>query len=520
MNLLTSLISVSLMTLISRVLGFSRDLLIAHIFGASVFTDAFFIAFKIPNLLRRIFSEGAFFQSFIPILIDYKNKKNKKYVQEFIGSTSGFVILITSIVTILGIIFSYYIIIISAPGFFKSPEKMQLSSTLLKIIFPYILFISLSSLHSSILNSCNYFFIPSLSPIILNISIIFFTFFFNSYFESSIFSLGWSVIFGGVFQLFYQLPYLYKINMLFIPNINFRNIGLLKILKTMGPSILCFSANQISLIFNSIFSSLLHSGSISWMYYADRLIEFPISMIGVSLSTILFTSFSKIYSNRKNLEYKLLLNLGLRFALTLSLPSAVILFIFSKPLVIILFQYGKFTDFDVLMTKKALELYSFGLVSSILVKILITSFYAAQEVKIPARIAILTFFLTQLMNPCFIFYFQHAGLALSFSIASWMNFFLLYWQLYKRKLVYFKFNDAVFIIRLFIATSVMLFFLIFIIYFIPSWNIGSFFDKIIRLFAIFLFSGIVYLISLYFLRINLLDYVNRLFKKNNTALKN
>jgi putative peptidoglycan lipid II flippase len=501
------------MTLISRIFGFFRDVLIAHIFGASMFTDAFFIAFKIPNLLRRIFAEGAFYQSFIPILIDYKSRKDKEYIQEFIRSTCGFTILVLTTFVILGIIFSDYIIFISAPGFSESSKKLQLASNLLKIMFPYILFISLSSLCSSILNSYNYFFIPSLSSSLLNISIIVFSFFFSDYFEPSIISLAWSVMIGGFFQLFYQFPHLYKIKMLVFPKINFKNIGLIKVLKKMGPSTLGSCANQISLIFNTIFSSLLHSGSISWIYYADRLIEFPIGIIGVSLSTILFTSFSCSYSNNTQSEYKILLNWGIRFGLILSLPISVILFMFSKPLVIILFQYGKFTDFDVLMTQKALELYSFGLVSFILVKILVSAFYSCQEVNIPMRISILTLFLTQLMNPFLIFYFQHSGLALSCSIASWINFFLLYWKLYQKGIINFKLNDFIFIFRLLIAVLVMTFFLIFMLYFIPSWKIGSFFDKIIRLFTILSISGIVYLIALHFLGIRLLNYSDKLFQK-------
>lgn len=514
MNILKSLISVSVMTLISRALGFFRDLLIAHMFGASMFTDAFFIAFKIPNLLRRIFAEGAFSQSFIPTLIKYKLKKDEQYIQEFVKSTCGLIILILTVIVILGIIFSDYLIIISAPGFSESPEKLQLSCTLLRIMFPYILFISLSSLCSSVLNSYNCFFIPSFSPSLLNISIILFSFFFNTYFEPSIIALAWSVVIGGIFQLFYQFPYLYKINMLVFPNISFKNIGLLKVLRKMGPAFLGSCANQISLILNTIFSSLLNSGSISWMYYADRLIEFPIGIIGVSLSTILFTYFSSSYSNNNKSEYKKLLNWGIRLGLILSLPISVILFIFSKPLVIILFQYGKFTDFDVLMTQKALELYSFGLVSFILVKILVSSFYAYQEVSVPMRISILTLFLTQLMNPCLIFYFQHSGLALSCSIASWINFFLLYRKLYQKKIVDFKLNDFIFICRLLVAILVMTFFLIFMLYFIPSWKVGSFFDKIMRLFTILLISGIVYLITLHFLGIRLLHYSHKLFQKN------
>ncbi|QCI17151.1 murein biosynthesis integral membrane protein MurJ [Buchnera aphidicola (Aphis helianthi)] len=508
MNLLKSLFSLSFMTLISRILGFLRDLVIAHIFGVSIYTDAFFVAFKIPNLLRRLFFEGAFSQSFVPILIYYKSYKKIKYTKDFIASLSGLIIIFLSIIILLGIIFSSYIIEFSAPGFTQSIQKFQISSTLLKIMFPYILLVSLSSLYSSILNSWNYFSIPALAPSILNITIIILSIFFNSFFQPSILVLAWSVIIGGIIQLIYQLPSLIKINMFIMPNFNFNNIGLLKVLKKIGPCLIGASANQISLIFNTIFASLLNSGSISWMYYADRLIEFPIGMLGVSLSTILFPSLSKSYSKNRFKEYKQLLHWGFRIGLILSLPSSIILFVLAKPLVVILFQYGKFTNFDVLMTQKALELYSIGLVAFILVKVLSSAFYASQEVNIPTRIALFTLSITQILNPCLIFYFQHAGLALSFSISGWINFFLLYWKMYQKKLIHFNFNECIFIFRLLIAILSMTFVLIFMIYFIPLYDISSFFTKITRLFIILFVSGMIYLISLYFLGISFLNNSN------------
>lgn len=506
MNLLKSLISVGMMTLMSRILGFVRDVLIASIFGASIFTDAFFISFKIPNLLRRIFSDGAFAQSFIPVLMEYKNNKNHKYVQDFVSSLSSFMIFFLFIITILGMFFSQFIISISAPGFEKLPEKLILSANLLTIMFPYIFLISLSSLFSSILNSWNYFSIPAFSPIFLNISIIIFSIFFSSFFHPRILSLAWAVIIGGLIQFFYQIPFLYKINMLVIPNFHWNNIGLLRIVRKMGTAILGISANQISLIMNTIFSSLLNAGSISWIYYADRLIEFPVGILGVSLSTILFSSLTKNYKNGIKSEYKKLLNWGFRISIILSLPSAVIIFLLAKPIIIVLFQYGKFTDFDVLMTENALKLYSFGLVSFILVKILASAFYAREEVNIPMKISLLTLLLTQLMNPLLIFYFQHAGLALSISISGWINFLLLYWKLYRRKIICFKYSELIFIVHVILSTLVMIIILFFILHMMPMWNIGSFLNKVVRLFCVLLISGITYLFMLNVLGVRLLGF--------------
>lgn len=506
MNLLKPFISVSFMTLISRILGFIRDILIASTFGASMFTDVFFVSFKIPNLFRRIFSDGAFSQAFIPVLMEYKSNKNEKYIQEFLSSVFGFMFFVLLCVTILGMFFSRVLILINAPGFLESSEKLKLSENLLTIMFPYILLISLSSFFSSILNSWNYFSIPALSPIFLNISIIIFSIFFSAFFDPSITCLAWAVIIGGFFQLFYQFPFLYNINMLVMPNINWKNIGLIRVLKKIGPAILGNSANQISLIINTIFTSLLNSGSISWIYYADRLIEFPIGILGVSLNTILFTSLSKIYKKSKKSEYKELLTWGFRISLVLSIPSSLVLFFLAKPIIIVLFQYGKFTAFDVLMTEKVLKYYSFGLTSFILVKVLSSAFYSCEKINIPMKISLFILCLTQLMNPFLIFYFKHSGLALSISISGWINFLLLYLELYKRKMIFFKTSELVFICNLILSALVMILVLFFILNFMPLWDVGSFFNKIMRLIFVLFISGIVYFFMLNILGIRMLNF--------------
>ncbi|QCI23869.1 murein biosynthesis integral membrane protein MurJ [Buchnera aphidicola (Macrosiphoniella sanborni)] len=506
MNLLKSLISISFITLISRILGFTRDLFIATMFGASIYTDAFFIAFKIPNLLRRIFSEGAFSQCLIPVLIEYKSKKDIQYVKDFISSISGLMIFFLLFIIILGIFFSQFIIEITAPGFSKQPSKLLLSENLLKIMFPYILLISLSSLYSAILNSWNYFFIPALSPIFLNISLIIFSIFFSSFFCPMIFSLAWAVIVGGLIQLFYQFPLLYKINVLVIPKINFYNIACLRVLRKIGPAILGVSANQISLIVNTIFISLLSSGSISWIYYADRLIEFPIGVLGVSLTTILFAPLTKNFKKGMQLEYKKLLNWGFKMGIILSLPSSIALFFLAKPIIIVLFQYGKFTDLDVSMTEQVLKLYSFGLVSFILVKILSLAFYAQEEMNIPIKISLLTLLLSQFLNPILIFYFKHAGLALSVSISSWINFFLLYWKLYKKNIIRFQYNSVIFTTNIVISTLVMLLILMFLLKIMPIWNTDPFLYKVIHLFFIVVVSGLSYLFTLHYLGIRILNF--------------
>ncbi|QCI21631.1 murein biosynthesis integral membrane protein MurJ [Buchnera aphidicola (Hyadaphis tataricae)] len=504
MNLLKSLISVSLMTLISRILGFIRDILIASIFGVSIFTDAFFVSFKIPNLLRRIFSEGAFSQAFVPVLMEYKSNHNKKKLREFISSTLGCMCFFLFIVTILGMCFSKFLILINAPGFINFPEKLNLSEHLLQIMFPYIFVISLSSLCSSILNSWNFFSVPAFSPIFLNISIIFVSVFFSSFFNPSVLSLAWAVIIGGLCQLFYQLPFLYKINMLVVPHFNWHNRGLITVLKKIGPAILGCSATQISLILNTIFSSLLNAGSISWIYYADRLVEFPIGILGVPLSTILFTALTNSYKKNRILEGLHLLNWGFRISVICAVPGAALLFFLAKPIIIVLFQYGKFTDFDVLMIDQVLKYYSFGLIAFILVKIFSAAFYACEAINVPMKISFFTLIVTQCMNPFCIFYFQHAGLALSISIASWINLALLSRELYRRKMLFFTINELIFIVRIILSTLFMILILSIMLKFMVFSYFDSLLSKITRLVFVFFVSGFGYLLMLHFLGIRLL----------------
>ncbi|MGY3164393.1 murein biosynthesis integral membrane protein MurJ [Ewingella americana] len=290
MNLLKSLAAVSSMTMFSRVLGFARDAIVARVFGAGMVTDAFFVAFKLPNLLRRIFAEGAFSQAFVPILAEYKTQQGEEATRTFIAYVSGLLTLVLAVVTVLGMIAAPWVIYVTAPGFVDSPDKFALTSALLRITFPYILLISLASLVGAILNTWNRFSIPAFAPTFLNVSMIGFALFAAPYFHPPILALAWAVVAGGLLQLGYQLPHLKKIGMLVLPRLNLKDAGVWRVMRQMGPAILGVSVSQISLIINTIFASFLVSGSVSWMYYADRLMEFPSGVLGVALGTILLPS--------------------------------------------------------------------------------------------------------------------------------------------------------------------------------------------------------------------------------------
>ena len=420
-SLLRSLANVSGMTLVSRVLGFARDVLQARYFGAGFAAEAFFVAFKLPNLLRRIFAEGAFSQAFVPVLAEHKNTKTHQETRDFVAAVSGILCLALFILTLLGIIFAAAVIWLTSPGFTADPAKFGLTVSLLRITFPYILFISAASLIGGVLNTWGLFSIPAFTPTILNLSFIVFIVFFKGAFHPSILALAWAVFCGGLLQLLFQLPFLKKIDMLVMPRLDWRNPAVRKVIKLMGPAIFAVSIAQISLVINTIYASFLPTGSIAWMYYADRLMEFPTGILGVALGTLLLPSLAK-HAGAENKEYfSGLLDWGIRLCLLLALPAALGLGLLAKQLTMTLFMHGKFGMHDVTMTSYALMAYSFGLLGLILVKVIAPGFYANQDIKTPVKIAIFVLLCTQLMNLAFIGPLKHAGLSLSIGLSACIN---------------------------------------------------------------------------------------------------
>lgn len=510
MNLLKSLAAVSSMTMFSRVLGFARDAIVARVFGAGMATDAFFVAFKLPNLLRRIFAEGAFSQAFVPILAEYKSKQGEEATRVFVAYVSGLLTLVLALVTVAGMLAAPWVIMVTAPGFTDTADKFALTSQLLQITFPYILLISLASLAGAILNTWNRFSVPAFAPTFLNVSMIGFALFGAPYFHPPVLALAWAVTVGGVLQLVYQLPHLKKIGMLVLPRINFRDAGAMRVIKQMGPAILGVSVSQISLIINTIFASFLVSGSVSWMYYADRLMEFPSGVLGVALGTILLPSLSRSFASGNHDEYCRLMDWGLRLCFLLALPSAVALGILAQPLTVSLFQYGKFTEFDALMTQRALIAYSVGLMGLIVVKVLAPGFYSRQDIKTPVKIAIVTLVMTQLMNLAFIGPLKHAGLSLSIGLAACLNAGLLYWQLRKQQIFTPQAGWGRFLTRLIIAVVVMAAVLMGMLYVMPAWAQGNMAHRLMRLMVVVVVGATAYFATLAVLGFRVKDFARRI----------
>jgi putative peptidoglycan lipid II flippase len=509
MNLLKALAAVSSMTLLSRILGFVRDTVVARAFGAGLATDAFFVAFKIPNLLRRLFAEGAFAQAFVPIFAEYKNRRGEADARILVDNVSGVLALALAVVTLIGVAAAPLIVYVSAPGFTATPEKFALTIDLLRITFPYILFISLVSLAGGILNTYSRFSVPALTPALLNLTFIGFALWAAPYFNPPVKALAWAVFCGGALQLAFQIPFLLKIKMLPRFKLDLKDAGVSRVIRQMGPAVFGVSIGQVSLLINTIFASFLVSGSVSWLYYADRLMEFPTGLLGVALGTILLPSLAKHYSDQSPAEYSKLLDWGLRLTLMLALPAAVALAVLAVPLIATLFHYGQFSQHDVFMTRNALVAYSVGLLGLILVKVLAPGFYARQNIRTPVRIAIIALVATQAMNFAFIGFLQHAGLALAIGLGACLNAGLLYFKLRQFEIYVPQPGWAKFALKILLAIVAMGACLKFAAGPDAVWLAANGLVKVWRLTGVVLLGGVAYFAALWALGFRLRDFVQR-----------
>lgn len=455
MSLLRALAAVSSLTFISRVLGFVRDLVIARAFGAGFATDAFFVAFKLPNLLRRLFAEGAFSQAFVPILAEYKNRRGEQEARLLVDHVAAVLALALFVVTLVGVLAAPFIVYATAPGFAAAPDKFELTVDLLRVTFPYIFFISLTALAGGILNTYSRFSVPAITPVLLNLSFIGFALWGAPYFDPPVKALAWAVFAGGIAQLALQVPFLARLGLLPRFRLDFRDEGVRRVVRQMGPAVFGVSIGQVSLVINMIFASFLVTGSVSWLYYADRLMEFPIGLLGVALGTILLPSLSRHYADRSPREYSGLLDWGLRLTLLLALPAAVALALLAVPLIATLFHYGAFGPGDVFATRRAVMAYSVGLVGLIMVKVLAPGFYARQDIRTPVKVAVATLALTQILNLALVWSLQHAGLALAIGLGACFNAAMLLRGLLRRDIYVPQPGWPVFLFKLALAVYAM-----------------------------------------------------------------
>lgn len=429
MNLLRALATVSGLTLLSRITGLVRENLTATLFGASAFTDAFFIAFRLPNLLRRMFAEGAFSQAFVPMLARAREQGDAPAFRGFIDRVATLLFWSLVAVSLAGVAGAPALVLLTGSGLLQQAPAFDAAVVMTRWMFPYILFISLVALAAGILNTWRRFAVPAFSPVLLNLSFIGAALLLHDRFDPPVYALAAGVVIGGVLQLAIQLPALHRIGLL--PRIGLNPLACLKdpdtraLLARMAPAVLAVSAAQISLMINTHIASRLSAGSVSWISYADRLMEFPTALLGVALGTVLLPSLTSASTRQDETAYRELLDWGLRLALLLALPCSLGMALMAEPLTALLFHYGRFRALDVGMTAQAIQAYAVGLPGLIAVKVLAPGFFARQNVRTPVRIALLVLVLTQCLNLALVPWLAHAGLALSTSLAATLNALLL-----------------------------------------------------------------------------------------------
>ena len=414
------------LTLISRILGFIRDMVIAHVFGASVSTDAFLVAFKIPNFMRRLFAEGAFSQAFIPILSEYKTRQAISTVKQLVDRVAGSLGSILLLVTLLGILGAPLLVVIFAPGFIQYPDKYNLTLEMLQITFPYLLFITLTALAGAILNTYGRFAVPALTPVVLNLVLIGATIWLAPYFQQPIMALAWGVLLAGMVQLALQLPFLYRLHLLPKPQLNWHDEGVKRILHLMIPALFGVSVSQINLLVDTLMASFLVTGSVSWLYYSDRIMEFPVGVFGLALATVTLPNLSKSVARHDMSSYNRTLDWALRWVILIATPAMIGLITLAQPILMTLFYRGAFGESDVIMTTRSLIGYAIGLVGFVLVKVLASGFYSRQDTRTPVKIAVIAMVTNIVLNLIFIWHLQHAGLALATSLSALLNAALLY----------------------------------------------------------------------------------------------
>ncbi|CCD29182.1 Virulence factor MviN homolog [Candidatus Glomeribacter gigasporarum BEG34] len=436
LDLFGALLTVSGFTLLSRITGLMRETLIARAFGANLTTDAFNIAFRIPNLLRRLCAEGAFSQAFVPVLAEFKNQYGQNATKALIDATATVLTWALALLCIIGVAGAAWIVLAVATGLQQDAVAFSAAVWMTRVMFPYIALISLTALASGVLNTYQHFSLPASAPVLLNLSFIVASLWIAPHLQMPVYALAYAVIVGGILQLAVQIPALARLRML--PKIGMNPLkalahrGVKRILMKMAPAAFAVSVSQLSLIINTNIASRLAPGSVTWLSYADRLMEFPSALLGVALGTVLLPNLAKAHAVSSPKEYSALIDWGLRLTLLLATPSAIALFIYAEPLVAVLYHYGRFDALDVAMVSRALAAYGAGLVGLILIKILAPGFYAKQDIKTPVQIALLVLGITQACNLFFVPYLAHAGLSLSIGIGASINALLLLIGLRKR----------------------------------------------------------------------------------------
>ena len=449
------------MTFLSRILGLVRDYFIARYFGANAATDAFLVAFKIPNFLRRLFGEGAFSQAFVPILADAKAKDDEQEIQAVINHIGTKFLSVLVVITLIAVLAAPVVIFLFAWGFYFNEDQTQfhLASDMLRITFPYLLLISLTAFSGAILNTYNRFAVPAFTPVLLNISMILSAVYLSEYLEQPIMALAWGVLIGGVVQLGFQIPFLIKLKK--IPQLtrgDHPSVGVLK--KRMLPALFGVSVSQINLLIDTMIASLLVSGSVSYLYYSDRLLELPLALIGIALATVALAKLSAHFANNDEDSFKATVNYALKIGLLLGMPALFGLVLLAEELMITLFQYQAFSALAAHNSALSLMAYGSGLIAFILVKILSPVFLSRGDTKTPVKVGVVAMFSNVVLNVILAYYYAHVGLAIATSISAAINALGLYYFLKKYQIFSFDNSVVKIFIKALVASFIMMVFIL------------------------------------------------------------
>ena len=505
------------MTLLSRVLGLVRDVVIARLMGAEAAADVFFFANKIPNFLRRLFAEGAFAQAFIPVLTEVHAEKDDVRLKQFVAYVSGTLGAIVFVTAIVGVLLSPVLTALFGTGWFidylnDEPDgaKFELANTMLKITFPYIAFISLTGLSGAILNTLNKFAVASFTPVLLNVCIIACAWLLAPHMSQPAFALAWGVFLGGIVQLAFQLPFLYRAGLLVKPKWGWHDPGVVKVRTLMIPALFGVSVGQINLLLDTFIASFLVTGSISWLYYSDRLLEFPLGLFGIAIATVILPTLSRNHVGKDESGFSGNMDWAVRMVCLLGIPAATGLGVLAEPILSVIFQRGAFTAETTRMASYSLTAYSFGLLSFMLVKVLAPGYYSRQDTKTPVKYGIWCMAANMLFNLIFALPYGYIGLAIATSLSATLNAVLLYIGLYRQNVYKISRLTRGFVMRVVVATTAMAMSIMWMQYNVPFTSL-VFKDQVISLTLTILLAVVVFGASLFMMGIRFRHFKSRNF---------
>jgi putative peptidoglycan lipid II flippase len=496
-RLLRSSAVVGSMTLLSRVMGLIRDIVFARFIGAGPDADAFYVAFKIPNFLRRLFAEGAFSQAFVPVLSEYRQRGSRAALQELVDRVAGCLGSVLITVTVVAVVGSPAVAAVFAMGFLDDDYKFELTSQFIRITFPYLFLISMTGFAGAILNSYGRFAVPAFTPVLLNAALITAAVLVSPWFDPPALGLAWGVLAAGVVQLLFQLPFLLKLKLMPMPVIDWRHPGVRKILALMVPAIFGVSVSQINLLLDTVIASFLPTGSITWLYFSDRLSELPLGVFGIAIATVILPTLARQHQAEDPQRFAATLDWSVRMIAVIGVPAAAALLVLAEPILFTLFQYGKTTARDVLMASFSLRAYSAGLLAFMLIKVLAPGYFARQDTATPVKIGVFAMVANMVLNVAFVlplmrFGLGHMGLALATAISAFLNAGLLFWGLWRTGVFRAQPGWLRFAAGLMIGTGAMVAVLLVVLQFWTDWVEWGWMVRGSRLLAICILGTAVY----------------------------